>query len=172
MMRRIPQWLAWLSLALCVGFSALAVRSAGYEDLWVLRHDHGYWSVSMRSGRLYLEWSPPSSHAWPTWTPRSISVLGVEVWPVTWVLPGKPYHRRMGDLSSMEGGLMFPGTAVTFPIWYLIVLTTLWPAMLTARLIRSRRRVQAGCCRICGYDLRATPDRCPECGHAPAEVAG
>ena len=48
------------------------------------------------------------------------------------------------------------------PIWpfALVVSLPLLPWLLKLR----RRSGRAGHCRQCGYDLRATPDRCPECG--------
>ncbi len=39
---------------------------------------------------------------------------------------------------------------------------------LERQAILEQRRA-SGCCLRCGYDLRATPDRCPECGMIPTE---
>jgi len=56
------------------------------------------------------------------------------------------------------------------PNWLLLALFGGIPAVFMVRpavrrLIAWRR--PAGRCRACGYDLRMTPDRCPECGAVP-----
>jgi hypothetical protein len=56
-----------------------------------------------------------------------------------------------------------------WPFWRLflasIPLPLIWIKVRRAQVESRRRR---GLCRSCGYDLRATPDRCPECGAVPA----
>ena len=58
--------------------------------------------------------------------------------------------------------------AVVLPDWALIATTALMPAGWVVRFGRRRGRATRGLCSHCGYDLRATPERCPECGTIPA----
>jgi hypothetical protein len=55
---------------------------------------------------------------------------------------------------------------VIIPYWFLAGTFSILPIL---ALLKARRgpRYAAGHCQVCGYDLRATPERCPECGTVP-----
>jgi hypothetical protein len=56
------------------------------------------------------------------------------------------------------------GFIVAFRDWVPTAIFSLLPALWLIRVLKSRRAIRKGLCPQCGYDLRATPDRCPECG--------
>jgi hypothetical protein len=59
---------------------------------------------------------------------------------------------------------------LSIPYWAIVILLLIPPLIWAAKLRQQQRSVERNrvdICRRCGYDLRATPDRCPECGAIP-----
>jgi hypothetical protein len=62
-------------------------------------------------------------------------------------------------------------TSIAIPLWPFAILFSIIPLTRYMKGRRAKRAVSVGRCAVCGYDLRATPDRCPECGTAVGPAA-
>jgi hypothetical protein len=80
------------------------------------------------------------------------------------------FEFRTGQYVYWSSGTC-PYTLITVPFWFLATLTLAMLAIRAIVLHRRASRQSAGHCANCGYDIRATPNRCPECGTVQPSAA-
>ena len=83
--------------------------------------------------------------------------------------------QRMGFMYQQSGstlGAGFATTHVAAPFWALALATAVVPVLRILRRVLRRRLQRRGLCPSCGYDLRASPERCPECGEVVRKQDG
>jgi hypothetical protein len=107
-----------------------------------------------------------------TLEPESFQVLGTTRWQRLGFNAYRGGDDHLGRSRNLSERNRYGGVRV--PQWFVVLLTGP-PALLLLRWLgamRRRRRIRRGLCGRCAYDLRATRDRCPECGEPVAAPAG
>jgi hypothetical protein len=182
---------SWL---LCVGVVVFWARSYFvYEHLSVGPyffgvHAQGAYLIRSYNGWLYFEhrsrWNNGSDPFWhrdwkdhdlifspngPLPPEYAMQILGVGYYS------GEDYNfplyfRRQSPRPGWIGAMVDNHYRV-FALPHVLVVAPeiliCWYWVRSLRQQRRRARQLRGECEVCGYDLRATPDRCPECGAIP-----
>jgi hypothetical protein len=128
-----------------------------FDFSWLGPRPTGWWSGSFRfdagEGRLYV-----TRAGLPDWQtgplPAAIADEENKTTPLTESV--RFYH-----VAAPAGAVVWP------PLLLPAIRSGAW----FVRRVRDARRRCAGHCSVCGYDLRASPDRCPECGTAAGMAA-
>ena len=181
MRRRLFTILSVVSLAFCAAtvlcwiFAEVthqrAFVSARWEDHQTSIHirirAHGWCNAGLIDGYEDGEWTTdlPSSSLDPV---RQILRRDIgkpdqtlEYWTSTLRNISTPGLDRGGFSKAVDWEVIrFSNLAIAFAMLPLI-----WLALHIYRKPRSKTDPAAIKCKVCGYDLRATPRRCPECGN-------
>jgi hypothetical protein len=198
MRRRLSTLLSAVSLVLCVATCVLWVRSYWVADSArdVRGAAGGLWDLTSEKGALGADEGPRRRADWEGRMQRlvtlhleiQISILessiggafaGSEDEQQAWqerveaerAVVRTRIDRLMAEYVAEENRPLGPYAAHAVPYWVPAAVAAVLPAFWLRGLLRhrrGRRRVTAGLCPACDYDLRATPGRCPECGAAPA----
>jgi hypothetical protein len=177
--------LSALSLLLCVAVVVLWVRSHLIADNVDHINVQRGWYMNSATGLVYVIRhsypEPPPSDLELGWewnefgavTPQlmfSRRFAGWEYGPVfdprgMWDENERTRWKRLGFYHyRQEYEDLGVFRLVAAPHWAIAAILLPLPAMWLCRRVREVRRRRSGLCPACSYDLRATPERCPECG--------
>jgi hypothetical protein len=171
-MKRFHRWLfngaAAISLLLCLAtillwiisyFSHIALNWADHS----ISYDLGCSRGEMSTSRVHWASPVPAANAgWSLALLKPASLLD-SYEKLTGII-GQFRFRFFGfAFFSLHRPAVMDGPKFFWPCWVLVLLTAMPPAI----WIRKHRPPKPGLCPVCGYDLRATPNQCPECGAIP-----
>jgi hypothetical protein len=146
--RRLFNFAIWLSLILTLALSALYVRAFVSRDelhTSIFRHDC---LVATFPHHLHVILAQKAAaQGYPTSLTRGLTKY-----------PPRPKYLQP---RVSDTGLYWE---VSVPLWLPLLFAAALPLWVAGRTFTRRRRRDAGLCPACGYDLRASPSRCPECG--------
>jgi len=183
---------AVVSLLLGIATAVLWARSVGTFDRVTAERGRAVWTVATFPGGVSFHRSAGPSEREPRLAfasdPYHVDMpmgpgTGRYV-PVrhTWRYAGfKVARQQFAPHPTVPGALLprgandLPGYVwhtVVVPFWFVVVTCFALPARWAAGALRRRSRRRRGACLWCGYDLRESPGRCPECGQASAAGAG
>jgi hypothetical protein len=164
--RRFPILLVGFGL-LALVFTALAIRGLYTEDWFHVTLHRNYLAVMSVRGCVFIvyehaadsdEWDVNTS-GWQKEPPGTLH-MDDQLWPDA----GRSCRvLGLGFGYGTEDYHLRPLAFARLPAWFTLGATYSGVLLCWLRH-RRRRRYPAGHCTKCGYDLRASRDRCPECG--------
>jgi hypothetical protein len=157
------RWLRYALWCLCLLPPALLLFSIFYWScVTVFRPSGMSWHVELDCGGLSV-----TGFYWPNVSrTKSVLIEGYCQRPAEMLPTYERYWDRLWRPSLMIGGL---NTFCDVPLLPIVMLECVAIAWRVGPRLERRRRRRSGLCERCGYDLRASPERCPECGTPRAE---